>query len=64
MTAQHLTWAAAGVSGAIVVVSGLADWRRLRRKRIDDYGWMPWRGIQVAAVFATVALAILAFKGG
>lgn len=62
MHAQQHYWLAGGIALAIALLAGLAEWRRLRRKRIDDYGWMPWRGIQVAATFAAVAILIIALK--
>ncbi len=64
MHAQHWYWWAGGIALAVAVVAGVADWRRLRRKRIDDYGWMPWRGIQVAAVFTLIGILVLALKHG
>ena len=62
MHAQLHYGLAGGIALAIAVFAGIADWRRLRRQRIDDYGWMPWRGIQVAAMFATIVFLILAIK--
>ncbi|WP_166037596.1 hypothetical protein [Sphingosinicella sp. YJ22] len=64
MTAQQWSWGAAGVALVLAVVAGLADRRRNRRASLDDVGWVPWRGIQVAAMFAVLALAILGFKLG
>ena len=64
MHAQHWYWWAGGIALALAVIAGLADWRRTNRKRIDDYGWMPWRGIQVASVFILIGVVILAFKHG
>ena len=29
---------------------------------LDGTGWVPWRGLQVAAFFAVLALTILALK--
>ncbi|MDQ8757277.1 hypothetical protein RCO27_13685 [Sphingosinicella sp. LHD-64] len=60
---QHLMWAADGVAIGIVLVAGLADWKRSRRTDLDDSGWMPWRGIQIVAIFAAIAFAILAMHG-
>jgi hypothetical protein len=64
MHAQQHYWLAGGIALAIALFAGLADWRRLRRKRIDDYGWVPWRGIQVTAMFAAIIALILAMKQG
>jgi hypothetical protein len=56
-------WIAAGCAFALAIVAGLADWLRVHRRRsIDDIGWMPWRTLQVAAFFATLAFAIVAFR--
>ncbi len=63
MTTQGWLWTADGAALALALVAGIADWRRIhRRGNFDDVGWMPWRGIQVAAAFAILALTILAFK--
>ncbi|HEV7232935.1 MAG TPA: hypothetical protein VGN36_01725, partial [Sphingorhabdus sp.] len=51
------------LSGAIVLVSSLADRRRNRRRDINDVGFMPWTAITVFAVLATVVAAALAIKG-
>ncbi len=65
MTTQGWLWTADGAALALAVVAGVADWRRIhRRDNFDDVGWMPWRGIQVAAAFAILALTILAVKAG
>jgi hypothetical protein len=62
MQAQHWTWIAGGCALLIAILAGVADHRRQRRDRLDDIGWVPWRGIQVAAVFCFLAAAILAVK--
>ena len=62
MTTNHWLWAAAGAALALAVAAGFAESRRQRRRHLDGPGWVPWRGLQVAAVFATIALAILAAK--
>ena len=63
MTTQVWLWTADGGALAMAVLAGIADWRRIHRRRsFDDVGWMPWRGIQVAAAFAILALTILAVK--
>jgi hypothetical protein len=45
-------------------MASLADGKRSRRGSLDEVGWVPWRGVQVAAMFAVLALAILGFKLG
>ena len=61
---QASYWTAAGAALAIAVLAGIADWRRVHRRRaIDNVGWVPWRSIQVTALFAALAFFILAMKG-
>lgn len=60
MTTQGWLWAATGAAVATAVAAGIADWRRERRSDLDDPGWVPWRGIQVASLFAAAVLAMLA----
>ena len=61
MTTQAALWTGAGAAVAVAVAAGVMDWRRGRRRNFDDVGWVPWRGIQVTAFFAALALAILGF---
>ena len=60
MTMQHWLWTADGIALGIALLAGLADWRRVNRSRADGWGWMPWRGIQMASLFAAAGLAIIA----
>ena len=62
MMMQGGLWAAAGGATALAVAAGLAEWRRTRRRSLDRVGWVPWTGIQVAALFAAAIFAILALK--
>jgi hypothetical protein len=64
MTTQQWLWGADGAVLALAVVAGVAESRRNRRRSLDRPGWVPWRGLQVGAVFAIIALAILALKAG
>ena len=64
MTTQAYLWSAAGAALALAVIAGVAESRRQRRRSLDRPGWMPWRGLQVTAFFAAVALAILALRTG
>ena len=59
-----MMWSGAGAALAVAIVAGLADWRRARRTNLDDPGWVPWRGIQAAAVFAAFLLAAAAVTAG
>ena len=64
MQAQHWYWVLGGAALLIAIVAGVAESRRHRRDRLDDIGWVPWRGIQVVAVFTLIAAFILALKLG
>ena len=64
MQAQHWYWWAGGVALAVALLAGIAEARRDRRASLDDIGWVPWRGIQVAAFFAMLLVLILALKLG
>ena len=60
MTTQEWMWAGDIAALAVALFAGAAEWRRGRRANLDDPGWIPWRGIQVAAIFAAIAFTILA----
>jgi hypothetical protein len=62
MHAQHWYWIAGAAALLLALGAGVAEHRRSRRDRLDDIGWVPWRGIQVAAVFAMLLVLILALK--
>lgn len=62
MTAREWLWGAAGMAALLALVAGIAESRRIRRRDLDRTGWVPWRGVQVAAFFAVLLLAILAWK--
>ena len=64
MTAQQWLLGADGAAVALAVVAGVAESRRNRRRSLDRPGWVPWRGLQVTAFFAVIALSILAAKIG
>lgn len=48
----------------IATIAIFADRRRAKRHRIDDVGFMPWTGITVFAMLATLIAAILEIKLG
>jgi len=57
---------AALAGGALLLVavwSGLAERRRLRRKRIDAVGFMPWTAVFFLAFFPGVTLLALGVMG-
>jgi hypothetical protein len=60
MTLQGWMWSADGAALALVVLAGLAEHRRGRRRDLDSVGWVPWRGLQAAGFFAVLAFTILA----
>ncbi len=60
---QASYWVGTAAALALALWAGIADWRRIHRRRaIDNVGWVPWRGIQAAAFFAALAFFILAMK--
>jgi hypothetical protein len=62
MITRDWLWSAFGAALALVLLAALADWRRGRRRNLDNPGWVPWRGIQVAGFFAAVLFAVLAVR--
>jgi hypothetical protein len=64
MGTQQPYWIAGGIALFVALAAGLADRRRHNRRNLDETGWMPWRGIQMAAIFVLIADLILAFKIG
>jgi hypothetical protein len=63
MTTQEWMWTGDLAALAAVLIAGIAEWRRTRRKNLDDAGWIPWRGIQVTGLFAAMIFTILAMHG-
>ena len=58
---QAWLWSGAGAALALAVAAEAAEWRRRHRRRaLEAVGWVPWRGVQVLALFAAAALALLA----
>lgn len=62
MMTQAALWTAAGGAALIAVVAGLGEWRRARRRDLDQAGWVPWTLIQILAFLAAVAAAAVALK--
>ena len=56
-------WIGVGAFAAVAAGSGLADWRRAKRRDLDRVGWVPWTLIQVMALLGAVVTAALAIKG-
>jgi len=61
-TLAEIFWGATGALLLIAVAAGVAEWRRGKRKRLDQVGWVPWNLIQILAFFAAFAAAALALK--
>ncbi|MBK7161182.1 MAG: hypothetical protein IPH79_01230 [Sphingomonadales bacterium] len=58
-------WAIVACGFAVLATIAIfADRRRAKRHRIDDVGFMPWTGITVFAILATLVAAILEIKMG
>ena len=47
----------------LAVVAFIGDRRRMRRKRIDAVGWMPWRDVAALSLFAGLVLMAVAVSG-
>ena len=60
--AQGWLWSADGAALALVVVAGVADYRRHHRRNIDATGWVPWRGLQVLGFFALIIVTTIAVR--
>lgn len=60
MTTQAAFWTGAGAALALAVLAGVMEWRRSRRRNFDAVGWVPWRGLQVVALFAALACVVFA----
>lgn len=56
-------WIGVGVWLALATGSGVADWRRTRRRNPDAVGFMPWTLVQILAILGAVTTAALALKG-
>jgi hypothetical protein len=62
MTIQAVLWIAAAVAGGLVVVAGVAERRRSRRRDIDKVGCVPWTLVQVIALALAALLTAYAIK--
>lgn len=62
MVTQDGLWMTAGGLLLLAGIAALAEYRRARRRNLDQPGWVPWTMIQVAALFAAAVIGALALK--
>jgi hypothetical protein len=55
-------WTIAGGAVALVLVAGLADWRRNRRRDLDRVGWVPWPLVMILAMIVAAVATALALR--
>lgn len=55
-------WTVVAASVALVLVSGVADRRRMRRRNLDRAGWVPWPLIMILAMIVAAVAAAAALK--
>lgn len=60
MTVQASLYAGVAAAFVLFVLAGAMESRRQGRRDIDAAGWVPWRGIQILAVFAALACLLVA----
>ena len=60
---QGPLWIGVGAMVALAGVSGVAEWRRGKRRDLDKVGWVPWTLIQVMATLLAIVGAAFALKG-
>ena len=60
MTQAELWWTVAGAALAAAVLAGLADWRRGRRRDLDQVGWVPWTTVQIVALTVVLGASAIA----
>lgn len=60
---QGPLWIGVGAMVALAGVSGVAEWRRGKRRDLDKVGWVPWTLIQVMAMLLAIVGAAFALKG-
>ena len=62
MTAQATLWTLAGCALAVTAWAAIAERLRAKRHNVDRPGWIPWSLVQILAMFAALAAAVLAMK--
>jgi len=63
--ASDATIVALCAAGLLVLscLATLGEYRRSRRKRVDQVGWMPWRDVSIITLFAGLVLLCFAIIG-
>jgi hypothetical protein len=56
MTTQAVLFTTSGLSLMIAVFSAFRERRRLKRRNLDDVGWVPWTLVMVVA-FGVAAIS-------
>jgi len=62
MTTQAALWWTAGAALLLAGAAALAEWRRTRRRDLDQVGWVPWNFIQLLGLLGAMVAAALALK--
>jgi hypothetical protein len=58
-------WRIIAIAAALVAaISIFADWRRQKRRSIENVGFVPWTAISMLAIGVTLLSAALALKVG
>ena len=52
-----------GAMLTVAVIAFIGDRRRMRRRRIDAVGWVPWSTLSVLTTFAGLSLLAMAAMG-
>jgi len=60
---QARLWGGVAACAVIAVASGIASWRRSRRRNLDRVGAVDWTTVQFAALFGGLLLAAVAISG-
>ena len=53
-------WGGVFLFGSVIAI--LAERLRLKRRRIDSVGWVPWTGVFFACAFIGAALLLVAMR--
>ena len=59
---QQQLWGGAALAVLVAIGSGFGEYRRRRRRDMDEVGFMPWTLIQVLAMLLAAILASVALN--